>query len=237
MTEHHAEIDGLKGNVVFCSWTSTNPMSPQRSECLLSIYAQTACPVMFLSPGNIPHWELASHPFHEGYRYLSATQKADYLRCYVMHHFGGGHTDIKQTSRPWTGFFQALRDAPDHVCLGYTEIGPHGVAPVGGPLEAEMRENFARLIGNCAYVFKRKTEFTYEWMIRTHAMLDANLEALRLHPAQHPQDHLGVTLPDGTTSQYPLPWMAFCNVFHTVAYRFADRILHADIAPRFVDYR
>ncbi len=232
-----AEFDGLRGNVIFCSWTGANPMSPQRAECLMSIYGQTSCPVMFLTVNNIHHWQLPKYPFHEAFQYLSETQKADYLRCYLMHHFGGGHTDLKRTLRPWTGFFQRMRDSPFHFGLGYTEIGPHGVAPVGEPLESEMRANFAKMIGNCAYVFRKKTEFTYEWMNRTHAMLDANLDLLRAHPAQHPQDHRDVMLPTGEVSRYPLPWMAFCNIFHTVVYETHSHILHDDIAPVFAGYR
>lgn len=233
----NAGFDGLRGNVVFCSWTGDNPMSPQRSECLLSIYAQTGCPVMFLSAGSIPLWQRPDAPFHEGYAYLSATQKADYLRCYLMHHHGGGHTDIKRAQRPWNGFFQQLRDSPALFGVGYTEIGPHGVAPVGGPLEDEMRANAHRLIGNCAYIFRRRTEFTDEWFGRTHRMLDAALPALRENPARHPQDHRGVVLPDGTVSDYPLIWMAFCNIFHTVVWEMRDHIGHVDIAPDFRSYR
>ena len=232
-----SQVDGLYGNVVFCSWAGTNPMSPQRAECLLSIYANTLCPVMFLSASNMHHWEVEGSPFHEGFQFLSATQKADYIRCYMMHHFGGGHTDVKRTSKSWKPFFQLVRDSPYHYGLGYTEIGPQGVAPVGDPLESEMRQNYSKLIGNCAYIFKKKTEFTYEWFLQTHAMLDLNLEALRENPARHPQDHLDVTLPDGSVSKYPLPWLAFCNIFHVLAYELRSRILHADIAPSFQDYR
>ena len=233
----YTDFDGLKGNVVFCSWTDSNPMTPQRAECLLSIYANTMCPVMFLSASNLKHWEVEQSPFHEGFRYLSATQRADYVRCYVMHHFGGGHTDVKRTATSWKPFFQALRESPHYYGLGYTEIGPNGVACAGGPLESEMRENYTKLIGNCAYIFRKKTEFTYEWLLRTHAMMDEHLEALREHPAQHPMDHLNVTLPDGSVSRYPLPWLAFCNIFHAVVYELHSCILHADIAPQFYAYR
>ena len=100
-----------------------------------------------------------------------------------------------------------------------------------------MRENYTKLIGNCAYIFRKKTEFTYEWLLRTHAMMDEHLEALREHPAQHPMDHLNVTLPDGSVSRYPLPWLAFCNIFHAVVYELHSCILHADIAPQFYAYR
>jgi hypothetical protein len=230
-------FDGLRGNVVFCSWTGANAMSPQRSECLLSIYSEVGCPVLFLTPRNIPLWQVPEQPFHPAYEFLSATQKADYLRCYLMHHFGGGHTDIKRTRRPWNEHFAALRRTPRCFGAGYTEIGPHGVAPVGGALEAEMRANHQSLIGNCAFIFRRKSEFTYEWFGRTTRMLDEHLPLLREHPAQHPQDHAGVTLPDCSLSAYPLAWTAFCNIFHTLAYELHDHLLHLDLAPDFAGYR
>ena len=232
-----ADVDGVAGSVVFCSWTGDNPLTPTRADCLLSIYRETCCPVMYLHQMNIARWIRPAFPFHRAYDLLSATQKADYLRCYLMHHYGGGYTDMKRTSKSWQGLFQTVRESPSSFGLGYTEIGPHGVSPVGQPLEAEMRANFHKLIGNCAYIFRRQTEFTTAWMTQTHAMLDANFDALQAHPAQHPMDHRGATLPDGTVSHYPLVWMAFCNIFHPLIYAHSDRILHDDIAPSFRDYR
>lgn len=230
--------DGLSGNAIFCAWTGHNPLSPQRAEALLSIYRETCCPVLLLTPHTIPRWEVKDSPFHPAYPHLSETHKADYLRCYFMHHFGGGYTDIKMTSQPWTVHFEALRAAPDAYGIGYPEIGPHGVATCGGALEAELKQNWTRLIGNCAYIFRKNTPFTQAWLARTHAVLDAKLDAVMAHPSQHPLDQAGVILPDGTTSLYPFRWQEILGeIFHPLAYEFSDRLLQTAMAPRFTNYR
>ncbi len=233
-----AALDGLRGNVVFCAWTGANPLTPHRAEALLSIYREICCPVLFLTPHNIHEWELPHSPFHPAYPHLSETHRADYLRVYLMHHFGGGYTDLKRTSRSWMPLFERLRANPEAVGLGYREIGPHGVAPCGEPLESELRRNYGQLIGNCAYIFRRRSALTTLWMEQTHRVLDAALDALATHPARHPMDQNGIVLPDGSTSHYPLRWTEMLGeIFHPLVYAFKDQIIQADIAPSFQDYR
>lgn len=232
------DFDGLRGNVIFCTWTGQNPLTPQRAEALLSIYRETSCPVLFLTPRNIDEWVVPHSPMHPALRFLSETHKADYLRCYLMHHFGGGYTDLKHTQVSWTRLFEIVRSHPDATGLGYREIGPEGVASCGGLLEVELRENFHKLIGNCAYIFRKGSAFTSKWLALTHELLDRKIDALKANPAQHPMDQHNVTLPDGSVSKYPLRWQELLGeIFHPLVYEFSDSIIQGEIAPSFKDYR
>ncbi|MFG6466224.1 hypothetical protein [Roseateles sp. BYS87W] len=231
-------FDGLRQGVVFCAWTGMNPMSGQRVQALLSIQVQIGCPVMLLTPATIADWQHPEHPFHPAFPFLSSVHQADYLRVYLMHHYGGGYTDIKHTSRAWAPFFARLRANPGHDLLGYTEIGPQGVAPVPPPIGDLLRANYQHLVGLCAFVGRRYSPFTTAWMAQTHALLDAKLAALQASPAQHPQDQTGVQLPDGRISTYPLAWTELLgNVFHPLVLALRDRVLHDEIAPSFTHYR
>lgn len=232
------DFDGFASATVFCIWSGDNPMSPEREQALLSIFRQVQTPVLLLDRRNIEDWQHPEAPFHPAYPYLSATHKSDYLRCYLMHHYGGGYTDIKHSSKPWGPLFRALDAHPGHEALGYQEIGPHGVARVGGPLQLEMQQNYQRLIGLCAFIFRRRSALTSEWLAQTHALLDAKLPLLQQHPARHPQDQLGAQFSDGSVSRYPIAWTEMLgNLFHPLVYRWADHILQADIAPSFSNYR
>ena len=212
-------------------------MSANRTQSFLSILQWVNCPVVYLNARNLRQWQHPEHPFHPAFDFLSATHKSDYLRGYLMHHYGGGYTDIKPTHKDWSPFFSALR-ATDKLALGYTEIGPEGVAPVGGELEQQLRAEYRRLVGLCAFIFRRRSVLTAQWYAATAALLDAKLDLLRQNPATHPQEFQGVRFDDGSVSAYPVAWTELLgNIFHPLVWRHRDSILHADIAPRFENYR
>ena len=233
-----ADFDGVRGNVIFCAWTGSNPLTANRAEALLSIYRETGCPVMFLNNATLRRWEKPDAPFHPAFEFLSETHRADYLRCYLMHFYGGGYTDLKHTAKSWSAAFELLRASPRAVGIGYQELGPQSVAPCGEPLESILRENAAKLIGNCAYIFRKNSAFTTRWLAATHALLDGRLERLRAHPARHPMDQTGVQLPDGSVSAYPLRWTEMLgDIFHPLVYEFHDTLIQADLMPSFQNYR
>lgn len=227
----------MNKNIIFCTWTGRNAMSVNRIQALFSIFSNTGCPVAFVNDNNLPNWVVAGKSFHPAYDFLSETHKADYIRVYLMHHYGGGYTDIKHTTKNWVNFFEELNNS-DRLCAGYTEIGPHGVAPVGGNLEEELTVNFASLIGLCAFIFRRRTPLTRDWIDYTHMLLDEKFYDLKENPSSHPQDRWGVTLPEGNISKYPLKWTELLgNIFHPLIYNYKDEVLHLDLAPSFINYR
>jgi len=231
------QLNAFESNVVFCAWTGRNAMSADRSAALQSLMLNIGCPVVLLTPDTLTNWVLPEHPLHPAYPYLSLTHKADYLRVYMMRHYGGGYTDIKATPHNWRKFFNALQSSSKEVA-GYTEIHPNGVAPVGGPLESHLREHYQQLIGLGAFIFKTDSPLAIEWLRLTHVLLDQKLEELRVHPARHPQDQTGAHFSDGTQSCYPLAWTEMLgNIFHPLILAHRDRVLHLNMAPRLNSYR
>jgi len=204
----------------------------------MSIFRDTGRPVMFVTDANVHEFEHPDSPFHPAIQYLSEVHKADYLRCYLMHHYGGGYTDVKPVLRPWSSFFRTLGDS-DALALGYPEVSASAVAQLPGALGDALRQHYAELIGYCSMVFKRRTALTTQWMSATHAKLDLILEDLRAHPAQHPMDQRGVRLPSGAISEYPLQWTELGgNIFHPVILQYRDQVLKVpDITPQLHDYR
>jgi FkbM family methyltransferase len=227
-----ADFDGLTSRTIFCLWTGKEAMSENRIQCLWSLYNNTGCPVALVNENTVANWINESHPLHPAYPYLSSTHKADYLRCYLMHHYGGGYTDIKMTTKAWGAFFQGLQ-ASEQWALGYTEL-ENGMPHLVGEQGELMRRNYADLIGMCAFIFRKQTPLTHEWMRQVNAVLDARLEALRAHPATHPMDQSGVILPDGQKSPYPLRWAELLGeILHPLLWQFRDKLLHAPIEPLF----
>ncbi len=232
------ELDGVASRLIFCAWTGGNPMSGNRIQAFYSLVMNSGCALVTLDHRSMYRWQHPEHPFHPSFDCLSATHKADYLRCYLMHHYGGGYSDLKRTQQAWWPFFARLDESAQHLALGYTEIHPRGVAPVPEPLGQELRENYQKLIGLCAFIFRKRSVLTTQWLDQTHQLLDQKLAALQAHPARHPQEFCGAKFEDGSLSQYPLGWTEMLgNIFHPLIYQHAQQVLHADIAPVFVDYR
>jgi hypothetical protein len=213
------------------------PMTAPRESALLSLFRNTGCAHAHITADSFAGWVVPAYPVHPAFQYLSAVHKCDYLRCYVLHVHGGGYADVKHTTKNWHPFFDALERSPAFG-LGYTEVGPHGVARVGGSLEAEMQANYTRLVGLCAMIFRPKTLFTHEWYELLFELLDAKSDELAKNPARHPQDRLGASFTDGSVSAYPLAWTAVGgDIFHPLVYKHSEHILHADLAPSFENYR
>jgi hypothetical protein len=230
-------FDGVATNTVFCFWTGVNKMSRQRVLCLWSIFVNIRCPIVFLNNESIKDWELSKSPFHPAFEFLSETHKSDYLRSYFMHHYGGGYTDIKITTKSWRPHFSSLRNS-DALGLGYTELGPEAVAPLPGALVDELRTHCGDLIGLSAFIFRKQTDLTNAWYARTCELLDKKYDDLRAHPARHPYDSNGFRLGDGSTSAYPLNFTQLHGeILHPIIYEYKKRILHHDIAPQFYGYR
>ncbi|PXW22421.1 glycosyltransferase family 32 protein [Paraburkholderia caballeronis] len=230
------EFDGISSRTVFCLWTGPEVMSANRIQALWSIFNQVACPVALVNQHCVEDWVKKDYPLHPAYPYLSSTHKSDYLRCYLMHHYGGGYTDIKITTTKWPRFFETLEHS-GKLALGYTELA-HGLPHVQGEFGDLLRRSHHELIGLCAFIFEKQSPLTEKWLNQVHDVLDRKLDDLQRFPASHPQDQAGVILPDGTKSSYPLRWAEILGeILHPLMYEYRAELMHAPIAPYFGSYR
>lgn len=198
-------------------WSGKNEMPPQRVECLRKLENSTRCKIVYIHPYNLEHFVLPDHPIHPAYPYLSETHKADYFRCYLMHFYGGGYTDIKLQSGSWTNAFDDLDSSSAYV-NGYPVLKEHVQ-----PLHINEWEN---LIGTNAIICKPKTPFTSLWYSKITELLDDNLEKLIKNPANHPQ----AAAWDGTG--YPLEWTSTnADIFHDVCMTFLKDIIRTVPRP------
>jgi glycosyltransferase involved in cell wall biosynthesis len=232
------QFDALRAGIIFAFWLGPYAMSPSRSAAVHSIFRDSGRPVCFITDATLAQWELPQYPFHPAFRYLSEVHRADYLRCYLMHHYGGGYTDVKPVIKPWNEHFQVFAES-DCLALGYPEISANAVAQLPGELGEQLRLHYTELIGYCSMIFRRRSILTMEWIDATHRKLDAMLPMLKAHPAQHPMDQLGATLPTGVISEYPLSWTEIGgNIFHPIIFKYRKSVTKVqDIMPQLTNYR
>lgn len=188
-------------------------MTPNRAACLKSIRDNSGQNVVLVTHENVHEWLVPGHPLHPSFVHLSGNHKGDYMRCYLMHFHGGGHTDIKRVGYDWSYLYNKL-DNSDAWALGYPEIGPHGT-----PCQW-LQPHWRTLIGNGCYIFKPNTPLTTEWYEAVLAKMDEKADALSRHPAIAPREQ-----PAGY--QYPLAWAELGGfLFHPVNHKYHDRVLH-----------
>lgn len=213
---------GEKFNI-YCFWTGTNPLTKNREECLKSIIdIQTAANVILVTPENLERF--VSEPLHKAFKHLSLTHKSDYLRCYFMYHYGGGYSDIKKHTVSWKNVYVALQNNSSAQCVGYEEIE-------GGAANTVPAYLWKELIGNCAYIFKPKTQIALEWLTQLHSKLDVLYEDLRLNPPLHARDRLEYG------GKYPIPWTGILgDIFHPLVYKYRKYVLNYLPPPLFNNY-
>jgi hypothetical protein len=212
---------------LFVLWTGDNPMPPNRARALADI--QERFEVNLITPRTLAPWVLAEAPFHPSYNHLSLVHRSDYLRAYLMHHYGGAYLDIKREYGDVPGALKLLNASPDLWMGGFRELGSDAVADEAGPTRRALRRHHGLLIGMCAFAARPGTPITREWLDEVHHRLDRFAPSLERHPG----DALG------RNPGYPIPWTGILGaVLQPLCLKYSERLLMDDrFRPSFQDYR
>ena len=174
-------IDYSQKKVVYCFWTGTNEMSDNRISCLIQMHEKIGVPIILVTRENLEYF-IKKEDLHPAYEFLSETHKADYLRVYFMHFFGGGYSDIKYPSGSWISSFDKIDSTIDLWMIGYDDI------------------NNGEHVHLSSFICKSNTDLTRDWYERIVKILDDKLELLIQYPSTGPQCF------KTTEKMYPLEW-------------------------------
>jgi hypothetical protein len=167
-------------------------------------------------------YDYITEPLHESFPHLSATHKSDYLRCYFMHHIGGGYTDIKPITGDWHDAFNAISEGA--YASGYREPGEYCIAQIPNQdIYRTLCANYRDIIGCCHFIFQKNTALTMEWFAKVSQILDEKSRDLSKFPARHCREGFQ----DGYDAEYPYPiqWTEILgNVLHPLIYKYKDHI-------------
>ena len=210
-------------------------MSSHRHKCLMSFYKNSESEIILIDKSNLYQW-VASN-LHPAYKLLSYTHRADYLRCYFMHNFGGGYSDIKFCRFSWNHYFLRLKSSEKLLMSGYTERKATDIASE----EAHIKNSYANLPGMGHFIFKPKSELTYRWINQVHSCLDHVFKDLYKYPGiYHPRAVNGGVHDSNIFARirffgnkYPIEWNSLLGkILHPLSYQFKDRI---SLAMPYVD--
>lgn len=216
---------------IFCLWTGSNEMSSNRVRAMDEIRRlnQADVDVVLVTPENLREWVVPEHPLHRSYDNLALIHRADYLRAYLMHHHGGGYSDVKAARHTWLPAFEGLNSDQGAWLLGYRELSYRHVAPAPPRLRRRLVVHHARLLGNGAYIVKPRTPFTTAWLKEAERRLDTWADAL----VDSPGDVFSG--PDG----YPVPFYGLLGeIFHPLCLHHHERLRRdSRITPQLRDYK
>lgn len=217
-------IDKEIPKTIYTFWTGDNEMSSNRKKGLESLKQKTEVIIELITPKNLEKYILSQFPLHTSYHHLSLVHKSDYLRCYFMHHFGGGYADVKTFKHTWLKAFNTLKKNKNKVLVGYPEIG--GIAKVGGQLEKDLVFHISLLVGNGAYICRPQTPFTHEWYLELHHRLDEYSVKLQQYAERE-------------ISEYPVPYTYLLGqIFHPLCLKYNQQIIQdKTLMPEFINYR
>lgn len=224
--------EGIPGPVprrVFCFWTGPNPLTPARLTRLGQMREHIGVPVFLVTPDTLGDVVVPEHPLHPAYEYLSYVHRSDYLRAYVMHHHGGGYSDIKQPGASWTSIFNAM-DADESIWeIGYPERSSLWIANESGRLGRELRRRHHMLPGGSAFVMRPHTLLTAEWIAEVERRITYYADSLRQHAG-------GVR---GNDPKYPISWnRLLAQVKHPLALKHHSHVrVSPELEPSLAEYR
>jgi hypothetical protein len=160
--------------------------------------------IILITENNFYDYETQNHPIHNAFQYLSATHKADYVRAYMLRHYGGAYSDIKQTNFNFNQYFDMLENS-DKYCIGYPEVRPEHVG------YEPARAKYSEYIGTGMSIHKKNTPLTQQWLYFVERVLDKNFVQLKKYPGTyHPRAIFGGILDNNyefSGSKYPLQWI------------------------------
>jgi hypothetical protein len=215
-------------DILYCFWTGTTPVSKNRVRCIRNLKTVPECKVIPIHPGNLSEYILDEHPLHEAYQYLSETHKADYLRTYFMHFYGGGYSDIKCASGTWAYAYRDIRNYPDCWINGAHELSSADIAC------EDVKEHWKQLLSNGAYIVRSNTEFTREWYHSMMSVMDEKTEQLCKYPARYAQE----SSENSKEYLYPLEWNELLGrIFHRVLVKYLPHVMYTIPRPIMINYR
>lgn len=205
--------------VIWCFWTGTNPLTPNRAACLAQMREiNPRTPVELITPDRLTSFVVSTHPLPAAYDDLSFVHRSDYLRAYFLHHYGGGYSDLKRLRGPWRSPLDRLRTS-DGWLLGNPLTAPAWAGEAPGRLGTHLRRYYRQIASESTLIAKSHSPLTAEWLREVERRLDYYAPALA-------ESEGGIW---GRASDYPISWTGLLgDVLHPLCLKHRDRVLLDD---------
>jgi hypothetical protein len=235
-------LDGIKivngvPKVVFVCWFSHKTFLPLMTEnrfaALKSLIGNIGVPVIMITSENYMNFEIGKSPIHEAFNYLTGVHKADYLRGYLMNHYGGGYHDVKYRDLGWKDEWKKLKKSSVWI-VGRRERKEQWIGYPPG--QKHIQKEFNKLATMCWIICRPHTLYTKELLEKVNNTLDKHLDMLKKYPAEIPRGYYDDKPFDmAPPNSYPLRWLEILGeIFHPLMLKYNKHLVFdlPDAAPK-----
>jgi hypothetical protein len=233
---------------IYAFWFSKE-MSDDRKNALETLKKSCGVNLVLIDFDKFYDYEHVEIPIHKNFKDLTDTDKSDYARAYMMYFYGEGYSDIKANTFDWNIYFDKLFLSKFNA-ISYAETSPEDLTNIWGNdenLKNHIKNQYHKFGGNGHYIFKPKTQYAYEWIMRIHEIMDEYSNELTNNPGIFPYMVKGGIIPSYSgqvdpslfTTNYPFTWSQIGgDINHSLQYKnnFTDFILEMPF-PNLNNYR
>lgn len=210
--------------VIWCYWEG-EPMTGNRMLSFSYLIKNIGVPVCLITPENIHLFIKQGHPLPSAYQHLSIVHRSDYVRAYLLHHYGGGWHDIKATEVSYADAWDEFKDNSIWI-VGKAET-KKGAANAYDSQGRYMPDYYEKLIAVPSWIGRANTAFSEQLLLGIEHMINKYSDALSRYPSKHARDkkitakspikrlfQMIKFIYQGRSTNYPLEWTLFGNIFH-----------------------
>jgi len=168
---------------IYALWLGDEVMNDDRKNSINNLGVNR----ILITKHNIHEYVLDNHPLHPAYQYLSTVHKSDYLRSYLMYHYGGGYSDVKYTNINWEEGFDKIDKNDNIMMVGIKTSFGHTYAGIEEWSE-DTKNNIILNIGKLCvmgwFICRPKSPIVIEWYNELNRRLDIYLPKLIINPSK-----------------------------------------------------
>ena len=219
----------VNNNRVVWTYWAGGPMSSARAEAYeYIINKHPTCDVKLVSEETFKQYQIESSPIPKEFYLLSSTQQSDYVRSYLMQHYGGVYSDIKPYDFDFAAILTLLYEDENCWGIGYS-YRERELKSLKTYHNINDFKNGDRYIGGGCFAYKSNTDFTKKWLEVNNLMLKNNsIKLLKQPGTYHPR-----AIPRGIFRQdssdlnvyptgYPFGWGSFIGNYQLAQKEYLD---------------
>jgi hypothetical protein len=203
-------INGVP-KVVFVCWfggykVDNQKMSKNRFAAFKSLVEKIGVPVILITSKNYSFF-IKSHLIHKSFDLLSGVHKSDYMRTYLLHHYGGGYHDIKHREESWQDCWSDwLFD--DNIWIFGRRENNRGAIGYPPNCRSIVCNHYNKLVTMGWVICKPNTTYTETLLHKIDDVLDKKYSELVAHPGYNSAGYYHENpFQMAEENKYPLRWL------------------------------